>query len=246
MAENDQEMTGDWRMTYQVFIRYRFLGLFSSLILIMLLIPGFDHLGASGRSSAVRLIDLLLFTVMYAVIALCGPSRSPLGVIIRILAVISVIAVVLDTIFADSSETVIPRSVLGTLMMCYMTVVLLRYVLTTTSVTADTIFASLCAYLLLGFVWANFYSIVLYFDPDALSLPFETGMEREVRIGSAGSTSLVYFSFVTLTTLGFGDVVPQSPFTMMLSVIESAIGQIYLAVLVARLVGIQITRSVAE
>jgi hypothetical protein len=58
-----------------------------------------------------------------------------------------------------------------------------------------------------------------------------------------GETTLLYFSFATLTTLGYGDIVPTSPISRMLASLEAIAGQLYLAVLVARLVGMHIVYS---
>lgn len=54
---------------------------------------------------------------------------------------------------------------------------------------------------------------------------------------------MIYYSFVTLTTLGYGDIVPVSPSARSLATLEALTGQLYLTVLVARLVGLQITHS---
>ena len=61
--------------------------------------------------------------------------------------------------------------------------------------------------------------------------------------GSFDTQSFIYFSFVTLTTLGYGDITPLTSQARSLSLLEAVFGQIYLAVVIARLVGIQITQS---
>jgi len=58
-----------------------------------------------------------------------------------------------------------------------------------------------------------------------------------------GDSTVLYFSFTTLTTLGYGDIVPTSPISRMLTSVEAIAGQLYLAVLVARLVGMHIVSS---
>jgi hypothetical protein len=66
-----------------------------------------------------------------------------------------------------------------------------------------------------------------------------------MRVGR-GDTAVLYFSFATLTTLGYGDIVPTSPISRMLASIEAITGQLYLAVLVARLVGMHIVDSTGQ
>jgi hypothetical protein len=66
------------------------------------------------------------------------------------------------------------------------------------------------------------------------------------RFGKGSSTHVLYFSFTTLTTLGYGDIVPVSAIARALTSIEAITGQIYLAVLVARLVGLNIAESMGQ
>jgi voltage-gated potassium channel len=89
---------------------------------------------------------------------------------------------------------------------------------------------ALCVYLLLGLLWAVVYSLILYADPHAI-----TGIvATQPRVVNA---ELVYFSFVCLSTLGFGDIVPVAPVARFFVYIEAIVGQFYLAVVVAILVG---------
>jgi hypothetical protein len=99
-----------------------------------------------------------------------------------------------------------------------------------TRVTVDTIFAALSGYYLIGFTWALVYALVDVAVIGAFSQPFYT-------LGDLHRA--FYFSFVTLTTLGFGDVTPTHPLTQALVTIEALLGQIYLVVLVARLVAMR-------
>ena len=91
----------------------------------------------------------------------------------------------------------------------------------------ETIFGALCAYLFMGMSWAVLYAVVVGLWPGAIHFP---------EGGEADFQSLVYFSFTTLTTLGYGDIAPRLAPVRMLAVLEALIGQIYLVVVVARLV----------
>jgi hypothetical protein len=64
-----------------------------------------------------------------------------------------------------------------------------------------------------------------------------------MQIGKGEPTAVLYFSFATLTTLGYGDIVPVSAIARTLATLEAITGQLYLAVLVARLVGLHIAES---
>ena len=95
------------------------------------------------------------------------------------------------------------------------------------AVDANTIFGALCAYLFLGMSWAVIYEIVMQSTPSALMVPEGT---------SQSFNTSVYFSFTTLTTLGYGDVTPRGSLARILAIMEALIGQIYLVVIVAKLV----------
>ena len=96
------------------------------------------------------------------------------------------------------------------------------------SVSLDTIGLALCTYIMLGYLWTLFYMPVAYLDPDAFSVPIPP---------EARSITLRYFSYVTLTTLGYGDISPVSPIARMLAILEAITGTLFLAVLISRLVG---------
>jgi hypothetical protein len=91
------------------------------------------------------------------------------------------------------------------------------------------------------------YSILDHLNPAALRTSIRTDESAFLlRIGSGRSTAVLYFSFATLTTLGYCDIVPVSPLARTLATLEAITGQLYLAVLVARLVGIHIAESLEK
>jgi len=85
-------------------------------------------------------------------------------------------------------------------------------------------------YLLLGLAWAQAYELVLLLSPQAFHFP------------DAGNRnlSLLYYSFVTLTTLGYGDITPALPAARSLAVAEALVGQLFPAILIARLVAMEL------
>lgn len=101
-------------------------------------------------------------------------------------------------------------------------------------VNSDTLSGAGAVYLLVGLIWAVAYDVVLHHDPQA----FRAG---DAPVEAAGD--LVYFSFVVLTTLGFGDVVPVSAEARSLAMSEALIGQLYLVVFMARLVALSLQPS---
>jgi hypothetical protein len=124
---------------------------------------------------------------------------------------------------------------------------ILNHVVRARRVTADTISAALCSYLLIGMVWAVLYTVLEFLHPGSFSLP-------PPQQASAGEglppkfqfSRFVYFSFVTLTSTGFGDITPLADPARSFAMLESIIGQFYIAVLISRLVGLYIVHSLEE
>jgi hypothetical protein len=96
----------------------------------------------------------------------------------------------------------------------------------TSRVNADSIKGGICIYFLLGIVWGMVYRSVHQLIPGSFIF------------NVPGEPNLFYFSFVTLATLGYGDIVPATRFMQMLAILEAVTGQIFLAVYIARLLGL--------
>jgi hypothetical protein len=107
-------------------------------------------------------------------------------------------------------------------------------------VTIDTIAESLCAYLLLGFAFAAIYGLIDTLQPGS----FLSSISGQVISFSDEDSGLnrIYFSFITLLTVGYGDIVPNTPPAKLTSIIEGFAGQVYLVVLIARLVGMHVSQ----
>ena len=115
---------------------------------------------------------------------------------------------------------------------------ILAHVFKSTRITRETIAGAICAYLLIGAIWAHVFSIVENVSPGSFA---DNSIEADAASGPEPirdqSDRFTYFSFVTLTTLGYGDITPQTRPARNLTALEAIFGQLYLAVLIARLVG---------
>ena len=104
------------------------------------------------------------------------------------------------------------------------------------TLTYDSLFGAVCGYLFLGLGWSVVYAIVEGFQPG--SFQFNGAVAPGEASASKSPDILVYYSFITLTTVGYGDIAPASSTTRTLAWIEAISGQFYLAVIVAALVSI--------
>jgi voltage-gated potassium channel Kch len=103
----------------------------------------------------------------------------------------------------------------------------------------DKIFAAICVYLLMGYAWTFIYALLEELQPGSFVALSAVAPNDYV----ARYMEMRYLSFMTLTTVGYGDIVPHSPATRTLAALEAVAGQIYLTVLVARLVGLHIVHA---
>jgi hypothetical protein len=111
--------------------------------------------------------------------------------------------------------------------------ILITKISSDTIVTGDTIKGGISIYFLLGFLWAVFYMILLTFNPNAL-----TNMQKET-----ASFDSFYFSYATLTTLGYGDITPVTKYAKILVIMESVTGPVYLTIFVAQIIGLNIAQK---
>lgn len=115
---------------------------------------------------------------------------------------------------------------------------IIHHVARSTRITMDTIYGAACVYFMIGIFWSALYRLVYLVDPGAFH--FATA-------GQAGAGSLEawfgYYSMITLTTIGYGDITPVSPVARSLAMLEGLMGQLYLAITIARLVGLQIASA---
>jgi len=212
----------------------RFGVLFISLVLVMFL-PFFAP-GIVGKFA----VPLLFTLVMLAALATVASTRRQF-VIGVVLAIPAFLLVWLDKITGGAVAAWAYAFTL--LFLLYVAMAILTYVLHAHEVDVSTIFAAVSVYFLLAYIWATAYGLLEMASPGSISitaLGTETGFDR---IQNSGY--LTYFSFVTLTTLGYGDVTPASDIARVLAVTEAALGQLFLVVLVARLVGLHTTLDYA-
>lgn len=109
---------------------------------------------------------------------------------------------------------------------------ILRFILQTTHVDAEVLSAGIVVYLMLGMFWSQAYMLQAQLNPDSFRFPAIGNSERHM-----DGFNAFYFSFTTLTTVGFGDVIPASKVARTLAIMESVTGTLYLAILISRLVG---------
>jgi amino acid transporter len=135
-------------------------------------------------------------------------------------------------------------SIFWLLFLVFVTFSQLRSVLKQREVTGETICMAVSIYLLLGLCWALLYAVIFQQHPESFAglPPLKSGQPPEIQ---SIFPILGYFSLTTLSTVGYGDITPLTLQARYAAVAEGIAGQFYLAILVARLVGLQMTQFVS-
>ena len=213
-------------------MRWRHLAL---LIAILLLFAGTPFVAPLRQG--VLFLNIIGAAVLVAGSYALSERRKPF-VIAIILSAISVIGTALLLAYPQHWAVLVSHSSIVVLV-SFFSVTILKYVLGSGRITADKIFAAICVYLLIGYDWAFIYALLDELQPGSFS---NLSVRATDFIGRV--SELRYFSFITLTTVGYGDIVPRSPIARTAAALEATMGQIYLTVLVARLVGLHIVHGI--
>lgn len=200
---------------------YLFVGLLSALLAM----PFVSDMPGGGRYSITLLFCLFM---LVAVWSLAASQRIFYFGTLLVLGITSIAGI---NAFAGTSQV---SELLGLLLMlifcglsCYIAA---RNVFVWHRVDLNSLIGAFCVYLLLGLIWALLYRVLHLYGLASFS-------GNITDQGHNQFPDLVYFSFVTLASLGYGDISPIGPLPKTLAYLEAVIGQFYLAVMVASLVG---------
>jgi hypothetical protein len=215
------------------FLRGRFSMLLFTLSMMFFVLP----LLPADRTFLDKAIGLFGLAVLVSCLRAVSASRK-FFIFMLVLSLVNV-AVGSTEIFSHSDTHMFQTLVLVFRLVYYLLVFfsIMGYVLDKSPVTTDKICGSISAYLLMGITWSVIYSLFHHIHPESFVLAEFLKTDSVVGVWS------LYFSFTTLTTLGYGDVTPQLPAVQIYAVMEAACGQIFLTVLGARLVALHIIHS---
>jgi len=208
----------DWHLSF-------LLGLL--LVLVFVLYP---------MSDGGPLIGVVL-QAFFSLILLSGVTMIASGHTVRVLA--AALAVGTATVgwvrvFAPSERLAVIGIAMWVVFFALLAAMILVRVFGEGRINFHRIQGAVAVYLLLGVIWAGSYRLIIHFAPAAFTPPAAGG---EATLMSR----LVYFSFVTLTTVGYGDITAMHPAARSLALLEALTGQLFPAVLIARLVSMEVS-----
>jgi hypothetical protein len=219
MSGASEVRAGSQRALRSAYICRRYEILFYTLLLTMVAAPLVAALELPGA-----LLELLLAANLLAAVMPVSTGRDR-----RVLLTIVGVLLVARAATAWLGHPAVSVLTLGlwTLLAMFATGGALRFAMRAATVDAEHLYAALSAYLLAGIFFGIFYWVLEHVGPGTFNAPAEFSR-----------MSAIYFSFITLATLGYGDIVPRTDVARGLAIVEGVGGQLFLAVLVARLVSL--------
>jgi len=207
------------------------------LLLISIFLLIFVIFPVSGNS----LQDSIFANVFFVTVLIFGLISIDLGEKIKKFLFVLVLAAIFISIageFYESKYLILIHLFTRLIYLWILVILILLKVFKTTDISFTyRITGSITIYLLSGFIWANFYYIFYLLNPG--SFHFSTPVNTDDNT----MFNFIYFRFETLTTLGFGDILPVQPVMKSLVILEGLIGPLYLAILIGRLVSVHTTNK---
>lgn len=198
------------------------------LIIIVPLVEKFVHL---------RIITDVFMTAVF-IAAAYAISQEKRHVLISVFLLLPMLASLWSEYFVKIPPLQMVGNLCGVVYFAYAIIVILIFIYQQREVTRDLIAGAAVAYLMMALMWTFLYKSVEMLQPGSFSIP-ETAFKAHKLV-------FVYYSFVTITTLGFGDITPTTSLASSLSILEALVGQLFLVVGVAWLVGVHVSQSLEK
>lgn len=214
-----------------LYLRWRYLVLLGTLLLVLVVQPV-----SLGFSTLPQLFDAFLMLVTVALLLSLCPDKNKRLVALALGIPTGLLSLGGHFLGEHSRDMVVLIGHCLAVVFCFWAAVLIvASIFRRQALSLDGIFGAICGYLLLGMAWGVLYSMLDMAWPGS----FEVGsrLAEEVQVDHSRINLFTYYSFITLTTVGYGDVTPHSTPARTCAWLEALTGQFYLAVLVAGLVG---------
>lgn len=209
------------RETLLVTLRQRCFWLFAALLLLFVSIP-FLEATPAGR------VTLNIATLAVLIVASTAVSGSGGSTLITSLLALPTAAFLFLAVLYGRADLQLWSQAFGAAFFFAVSTYLLSYTFRRDVLTMDKLYGAAAAFLLLGVLWSYLYYIVLAFYPGALTINGQP-------LGNPLPSTLIYFSYATLTATGMSDVMPLHPVARILCAMEMITGVLFIAVLIARL-----------
>ncbi len=208
--------------------RERFLILIGLIMGLIVLVP------ILNRFITIRIV-LDLFLTAIAISMVYTVSNKKRHVIVGLLLAIVLLASVWFQYFYQDKTVAAIGMIAGVFLIGVIIRSLLGFMFKSEEVTKEVIYAAILLYLLAAFMWAFAYTFLELLDPASFNIP-QSQDRGDLLV-------FQYYSFVTITTLGYGDITPGTEMAKTFSALEAVVGQLYLVIVFAWLVGMHVSKK---
>jgi hypothetical protein len=211
---------------FEFFSRHRIVFLLAAILSMIIGSPFLDELFHYA------VIPDIFITIIF-ILGIFAISRKKLHIYIALFLAIPMFSGIWFSYLYQNIILFVIGELFAALLVGFIIGLLINFIFNEKEVTKEVIFAAVVVYLLMAMMWAFAYLILEYFHPGSFSVP--EGPSRD-------TFRFLYFSFVTITTLGYGDIGPLTQKASSLVILEAVTGQMYLVIVVAWLVGMHVSR----
>ena len=212
--------------------------LLASLILMYAYLP-------LQQEFQIRGLEYVLIGIVLAMVYTVSSGRVRTLIALALGLLIAVLSILTDPATVESRELTIGLYAVLGLFIGYSAILILYEVTQTQEFNYHLIVSALSAYMLLALLWAIIYTIIEIAQPGSFVVNSNLAIGMPENPSSIFDLSL-YFSMITLTTVGYGDITPVSPAARSIATLEPIVGQLLMTVLVAWLVGMFISASLVK
>lgn len=208
-----------------------------ALTLLFVSTPVLDKFFGSSRIDSYLIAGFLIF-------ALFQITRRRADLVISlVLGIPAVASGIFNAVTPDTPTINAIPTILGAAFLGFLVWRIFKDIFFGNRITSEQIFGSVCAYLLIGLMFSSIYGFIFLVNPDAFAFSDSLTNYLTIEHEDQNFGIFTYFSFVTMTSLGYGDMAPISEMARTLAWIQAVLGQLYLAITVAALVGIHIAKD---
>jgi voltage-gated potassium channel len=202
------------------------------LILICLILGTIVFVPILQGFATLRIFLDIFITAIYISMVYTVSNKKRHLYIGALLAIAMLISLWLQYFLQNDMVFAIGR-VSGILLFIMVITNLLAFIFKSEDVTIEVIYAAMLVYLLMALMWSFAYGLLELINSASFNVTLSPDQGYQMRF--------IYYSFVTITTLGYGDITPATELASSFSILEAVVGQLYLVVVVARLVGMHVS-----
>ena len=212
----------------RVIFKSRFLFLLVFLLMLIAIQPLDEAIGEFGI-----LLDIITMAILAS--AIFAISHKKNHMIAAVLLAAPMVVFVWAYKLYESTWMLALNSICGVAFFGFIIVIILKFIFSRDEIEKDLIAGAAVVYLLIAVIWTHLYRLIDLVHPGSFSIAESQTMDYVA--------PFVYYSFVTMTTLGYGDIFPVTTAAKSSVILEAIIGQLYLVIMVAWLVGVHISQS---